>query len=108
MRKAAIALAMGAVVAGALLTMPAASASATAAGCQYNFGTPGPYGSTNGFAAKCGTDGPAYEYRAWVQCENGRRDGAWVRTDSGLWSTANCGPYYIMRITYGLDKRPVT
>ncbi|MER7134439.1 hypothetical protein [Streptosporangium saharense] len=101
-----MALAMGAVVTGALLTLPTAPASA-AAGCQYNYGTPTPSGSTNGFAAKCDAVGPAYEYRAWVQCENGRRDGGWVRTNSGLWSTASCGPYYIMRLSYGLDTRPV-
>ncbi|MEV4095801.1 hypothetical protein [Streptosporangium saharense] len=106
MRKTVIALAMGAVVTGALLTLPATSASA-AAGCQYNYGTPTPSGGTNGFAAKCDAVGPAYEYRAWVQCENGRRDGGWVRTNSGLWSTASCGPYYIMRLSYGLDTRPV-
>ncbi|MDF5755896.1 hypothetical protein [Spongiactinospora sp. TRM90649] len=108
MRKAAIALAAGAFVTGALLTAPAASATTAALGCQYNYGTPNPSGGTNGFAAKCDTDGPAYEFRAWVQCENGRRDGGWVRTNTGLWSAANCGPWYISRISYGLDKRPVS
>ncbi|MFI6291851.1 hypothetical protein ACIBEJ_09725 [Nonomuraea sp. NPDC050790] len=94
---AATALAAGAVTAGLVTLTPA---SAAVAECEYGFGQ-------NSFSARCTTSGSAYEYRAWVQCVNGRRDGSWARTNSGVWSAASCGPWWIDRVSYGLDKRPV-
>ncbi|NRQ35221.1 hypothetical protein HII36_25840 [Nonomuraea sp. NN258] len=94
---AATALAAGTVVVGSTMMSPA---SAAASGCEYSFGQ-------NSFSARCSTLGPAYQYRAWVQCFNGRHDGAWVTTNSGEWSGAGCGPWWINRTSHGVDTRPV-
>ncbi|WP_049566918.1 hypothetical protein [Nonomuraea sp. SBT364] len=94
---AATALAAGAVtVASSALS----TASAAAGDCEYGIGQ-------NSFSARCATGGPAYEFRAWVQCVNGRRDGGWTTTNSGQWSVASCGPWWIDRLSYGVDVRPL-
>ncbi|MEV0588634.1 hypothetical protein [Nonomuraea sp. NPDC050310] len=98
MRRVLRVLAATALAAGAI-TIGSASAASAAGDCEYSIGQ-------NSFSARCATSGPAYEFRAWVQCVNGRRDGAWVRTNTGQWSGASCGPYWIDRVSYGLDTRP--
>ena len=95
---AATALAAGAITTGSSLLNPA---SAQAGDCEYAIGQ-------NSFSARCATNRPAYQYRAWVQCVNGRRDGGWTTTNSGQWSVASCGPYWIDRVSYGLDTRPLS
>jgi hypothetical protein len=100
---AATALAAGAVTVASSVLSPASAAAgyASAAGdCEYSFGQ-------NSFSARCATSGPAYEFRAWVQCVNGRRDGGWMTTNSGQWSVASCGPWWIDRLSYGMDVRPL-
>ncbi|MEU4580106.1 hypothetical protein ACBI99_17310 [Nonomuraea sp. ATR24] len=93
---AATVLAAGAVTVGSGLLSPASAAG----DCEYGWGG-------NSFSARCATSGPAYEFRAYVQCVNGRRDGAWVTTNTGQWSSASCGPWWIDRVSYGLDVRPL-
>ncbi|MEV4182915.1 hypothetical protein AB0J28_15920 [Streptosporangium canum] len=95
---AATVLAAGVVTVGSGALSPA---SAGVNDCEYTFGQ-------NSFSARCATNGPAYEFRAWVQCVNGRRDGGWVTTNSGQWSMASCGPWWIDRLSYGMDVRPLS
>ncbi|MDP9869074.1 MULTISPECIES: hypothetical protein [Streptosporangium] len=95
---AATVLAAGVVTVGSSVL---SSASAGVNDCDYTFGQ-------NSFSARCATNGPAYEFRAWVQCINGRRDGGWVTTNSGQWSIASCGPWWIDRLSYGVDVRPLS
>ncbi|GGT01521.1 hypothetical protein GCM10010156_69310 [Planobispora rosea] len=95
---AATVLAAGAVTVGSGVLSPA---SAGAGDCDYALGQ-------NSFSARCATSGPAYEFRAWVQCVNGRRDGGWVAANSGQWSVASCGPWWIDRLSYGMDVRPLS
>ncbi|MFI6395002.1 hypothetical protein ACIBHY_36410 [Nonomuraea sp. NPDC050547] len=102
MRRTLRALAATALAAGAITVASGAlsPASAQAGDCEYAIGQ-------NSFSARCATSGPAYEFRAWVQCVNGRRDGGWTTTNSGQWSSAGCGPWWIDRLSYGLDTRPI-
>ncbi|NUS07398.1 MAG: hypothetical protein HOV97_33100 [Nonomuraea sp.] len=93
---AATVLAAGAVAVGSGVLSPASAA----ADCEYAIGQ-------NSFSARCATSGSAYQFRAWVQCVNGRRDGGWVTTNSGQWSVASCGPWWIDRVSYGVDVRPL-
>ncbi|MCG5214813.1 hypothetical protein [Streptosporangium sp. KLBMP 9127] len=95
---AATVLAAGAVAVGSSVLSPA---SAAVNDCDYTIGQ-------NSFSARCATSGPAYEFRAWVQCVNGRRDGGWMTTNSGQWSIASCGPWWIDRLSYGMDVRPLS
>ncbi|MFD1545806.1 hypothetical protein [Nonomuraea guangzhouensis] len=94
---AATALAMGAIT---VLSGVLSPASAGAGDCEYVLGQ-------NSFSAWCATNGPVYQFQAWVQCINGRRDGGWVTTNSGQWSVASCGPWWIDRQSYGMDVRPL-